>query len=169
MSKKTSESSRVHTMTKIAVIRIRGKTGIRQPIKHAMELIRLYNKHHLVILNTNPATLGTLRKIKDYVTWGELNPEIFQELLTRRGRLPGNQPLAESYLKEKLKLSCSEFTQHFFAAQHTLRDIPGLRTYFRLLPPKGGFERKGIKQPYSMGGALGYRGQDINILIKKML
>ncbi len=40
---------------------------------------------------------------------------------------------------------------------------------FRLNPPKGGFERKGIKKPFSKGGALGYRGSKINSLIKKMV
>ena len=38
-----------------------------------------------------------------------------------------------------------------------------------LAPPRGGFERKGIKQPFKKGGALGNRGEKINDLIKKML
>ena len=62
-----------------------------------------------------------------------------------------------------------EFTQQFFEVKSRLRDIPGLKPYFRLLPPRGGFERKGIKTPFSMGGSLGYRGQHINMLIKRML
>jgi large subunit ribosomal protein L30 len=44
-----------------------------------------------------------------------------------------------------------------------------LKKYFLLHPPRGGFERKGIKTPFSTGGALGYRGAKINDLIKKML
>jgi large subunit ribosomal protein L30 len=40
---------------------------------------------------------------------------------------------------------------------------------FRLNPPKGGFERKGIKQPFRNGGALGNRKDKINELIKKMV
>lgn len=43
------------------------------------------------------------------------------------------------------------------------------KKFFSLAPPKGGFERKGIKKPYSVGGALGYRGEKINDLILKML
>ena len=38
-----------------------------------------------------------------------------------------------------------------------------------LHPPRGGFERKGIKIPFKVGGALGYRGEKINDLIKRML
>lgn len=44
-----------------------------------------------------------------------------------------------------------------------------LKKYFLLHPPRGGFERKGIKTPFTTGGALGYRGDKINDLIKRML
>lgn len=42
------------------------------------------------------------------------------------------------------------------------------RVYF-LAPPKGGFERKGIKIAFNDGGALGDRGDKIVDLIKKMV
>ena len=41
--------------------------------------------------------------------------------------------------------------------------------YYSLHPPKGGFERKGIKVPFSRKGVLGYRGAKINELVQKML
>jgi large subunit ribosomal protein L30 len=40
---------------------------------------------------------------------------------------------------------------------------------FRLSPPKKGFERKGIKKSFIIGGALGDRKNKINELIKKMI
>ncbi|MCF7866540.1 uL30 family ribosomal protein [Candidatus Woesearchaeota archaeon] len=43
------------------------------------------------------------------------------------------------------------------------------KKYYALHPPRGGFERKGIKQPFNKGGVLGYRKEKINELIKKML
>jgi large subunit ribosomal protein L30 len=43
----------------------------------------------------------------------------------------------------------------------------GEKTY-KLSPPKGGFERRGIKAPYSVGGTLGQR-DNMDSLIKKML
>ncbi|MFW5990625.1 MAG: uL30 family ribosomal protein [Candidatus Nanoarchaeia archaeon] len=44
-----------------------------------------------------------------------------------------------------------------------------LKKFFRLHPPKGGFEKKGTKRSYSEKGALGNRGKDINNLIKRMI
>ena len=40
---------------------------------------------------------------------------------------------------------------------------------FFLAPPVGGFERKGIKQPFSIGGALGHRKDGIDSLLQKMM
>ena len=45
--------------------------------------------------------------------------------------------------------------------------IPTIKPVFRLHPPKGGFEKK-IKKPYP-DGELGYRGEEINQLIDKMI
>jgi large subunit ribosomal protein L30 len=43
------------------------------------------------------------------------------------------------------------------------------RTFFRMHPPRGGFERKGIKMPFKNGGVYGNRKEKINLLIKRML
>lgn len=41
--------------------------------------------------------------------------------------------------------------------------------HFFMSPPRGGFERKGIKEQFAKGGALGYRGEKINALIQRMV
>lgn len=41
--------------------------------------------------------------------------------------------------------------------------------FFRLNPPRKGFGRKGIKTPFSIGGALGDRKDLINDLVKRMI
>lgn len=43
------------------------------------------------------------------------------------------------------------------------------KKFYRLAPPRKGFERKGIKKSFSVGGALGYRGEKINELITRMV
>jgi len=40
---------------------------------------------------------------------------------------------------------------------------------FHLNPPRKGFERNGIKQPFTNKGALGYRKDKINDLIQRMI
>ena len=45
----------------------------------------------------------------------------------------------------------------------------GEQKTFRLSPPLKGYERKGTKKPFKLGGALGNRGEKINDLIKRMI
>jgi large subunit ribosomal protein L30 len=42
------------------------------------------------------------------------------------------------------------------------------KTIYFLAPPKGGYEKKGIKVSFVAGGAIGYRADKINKLIEKM-
>ncbi len=43
------------------------------------------------------------------------------------------------------------------------------KKFFRLNPPRKGFGRKGIKKPFSVGGALGNRKEKISELVRRML
>lgn len=156
-------------MKRIGVVRIRGSIGIRKEIKDTMNMLRLYNKNHCIVITNSPNHIGMLRKIKDYVTWGEIDEKTFKELLSKRGKIMAKKNLTENYLKEKTKLSFDEFVKEFFNYKKNLKDVPGLKPFFRLKPPIKGFERKGIKTPFSMGGVLGYRKEKINDLILRML
>ena len=113
--------------------------------------------------------LGMIAKVKDFITWGEIDKETFKLLLEKRGRLPNKQQLTENYVKEKLNFTMVQFAENIFNFKNNLKDLPGLKLFFKLSPPRGGFERKGTKHPYSMGGALGYRKEKISDLIKKMI
>jgi large subunit ribosomal protein L30 len=154
---------------RIAIIRIRGKAKIKKEIEATLSMLRLYNKNTCVIIPNTPAYLGMLNKIKDYVTWGEITEGMFKDLLTKRGKLPGKKRLTPEYLKEKTKLTPEAFAKEFMTFKKELKDVPGLKQFFKLSPPIKGFERKGIKKPFSMGGSLGYRKEKINELLVRMI
>ena len=156
-------------MTKIAVIRIKGKIGLRKDVKDTLNMLRLFNKHTYVIVKNTLNYIGMIKKVKDYVTWGEIDQETFNLLLNKRGKIAGNKPLTEDYLKDKNNVNYEQFTKEFFENKKNLKDIPGVKQFFRLKPPEKGFEKGGIKRPFSMGGVLGYRKDKINDLIRKML
>lgn len=154
---------------KIAVVQIRGTMGMQQQLRDTLRLLKLPKSHSCVVVSGTPSSLGMLNLLKDYTTWGEIDPETFKLLLEKRGRFVGNKPLTLELFKRSANQDIDAFVQDFFADKKTLKDVPGLKTYFRLKPPRHGFERGGIKKPYSMGGALGYRKKDINDLIRRMI
>ncbi len=154
---------------RVAVVRLHGKMGLKKDVKDTLLMLRLYKKHTCVVLPNTPVYIGMINKVKEFVTWGEIKPEVFKKLLEKRGRLPGKKVLTEDYLKQKLKLNFDQFTEKFFEFKKELKDVPGLKPFFKLSPPKHGYEKKGTKKPFSMGGALGYRKSKINELIERMI
>ena len=51
-----------------------------------------------------------------------------------------------------------------------VKDASGkLKPFYRLHPPRGGFERKGIKKTFAEGGVLGDRGAKMDALVLRML
>lgn len=156
-------------MNRIAIVRIRGRAEQKAVVNDTFKLLRLYKKNHCVVIPNTPAYIGMLKRVKDHSTWGEINEKTFKELLLKRGKLPGNGKLTEAYLKDKTKMSADEFVKEFLAGKKELKDIPGLKLYFKLSPPRQGFERKGIKISFGLGGALGYRKDQINELVMRMI
>ena len=153
-------------MTKLAVIRIRGNIGLSQDKRDTLILLKLYNKNYCAIVDSNSSYIGMLTKVKDYVTWGELDQCTFCNLLKERGRFAANKKFTEDSLK---KQTIDEFGKEFFENKKSLKDIPGLKQFFRLRPPVHGFERGGVKKPFSLGGVLGYRKDRINNLLMRMI
>ena len=139
----------------LAAIRIRGRTQINAKIEDTMKMLRLYKNNYCCILPNNPVYAGMLRKAKDYVTWGEIDEETFKLIVEKRGQQFNGR---ETNAKKKIKYN------DFFVFNNKK-----FKKYFCLNAPRKGFGRKGIKHPFTNGGALGYRGDKINELIKRMV
>lgn len=154
---------------RIAIIRLHGKTGLKKGVKDTLNMLRLYKKHTCVIVQNTKDYVGMLTKVRNYATWGEINEASLYELLDKRGKLARNKKLTEDYAKEKLKMSLQDFSKEVVNFEKELKELPGLKLFFKLSPPRGGFEREGIKQQFALGGALGYRKDKINDLIKRMI
>jgi len=156
-------------MTKVAIIRISGEQGLSGKVKTTLKLLNLHKKYTCVLVSNTSQIEGMLKVIKDNVTWGEIDKETVLKLLEKRGRIAGNKPLTLEYLQEKIKLDLNKFADELFAENKQIKEVEGLKPFFKLMPPRKGFERKGTKKHFSVGGALGYRKDKINELIQRML
>ena len=120
---------------KLAVIRVRGKIRVAHTIETALQTLKLHKKNHCAVIPDSPGYVGMLMKIKDRVTWGEIDDETLTLLISKRSK----------------------------AAQKDKA------THFTLNSPKKGYGRKGLKTSFQNKGALCYRGDSINDLIKRMV
>lgn len=150
------------------VIRVRGTINVRKTINDTLKMLRLNKINHCVIIPESIEYNGMLKKAKDYITWGEVNEDVLKELLTSRAKLEGDRPVNDKYIKSNSKYkSLKDFSAEIIKGNAKLSDLKDIKAVFRLHPPRKGYE--GIKRPFSLGGALGYRGDKINDLIRRMI
>ena len=119
---------------KIAVIRLKGENKITYRVEHALQTLKLYRRNGCSIVPNTPSFLGMVKKVNDFVTWGEIDEETLNLLNTRKKKEGDEKGII----------------------------------HFKLNSPKKGHGRKGLKSSFKRGGAMGYRGEEINELIKRM-
>ncbi len=154
--KKATKEPQKGSGKRIAVIRIRGLVEVRHDFKKTMELLRLHTKNICIVLQDTTQNRGMVEKVKDYVTYGEIDDATFDMLVQKRG---------EEYVgRVKDNHDKIDYDGRYFEVNKKK-----YKKFFRLNSPKKGFGRKGIKKAFSQGGALGNRGEKIKDLIDRMI
>jgi len=132
----------------LAVVRVRGRVGIREDISETLDRLNLKRVNNLVLLAGNKSAIGMLHKSKDYITYGEISKDMLKMLFEKK-HIQADDKEIDSIVE--CKKNAKELVQ-----------MP-----VRMKPPKRGYES--TKRGFSVHGALGYRGEKINELIKRML
>jgi large subunit ribosomal protein L30 len=150
-----------------AIVQVRGVVNTRREIKDTLKMLRLHHINHCVLVPDTPEYLGMIRKVKDFVAYGEIDAATVEVILRTRGRLAGNYPLTDDYIRTNSTYAgIAQFSSALSAGEARLSDIPGLKPVLRLHPPRKGYRT--IKRTVQQGGALGYYGAEINSLLHKM-
>jgi len=138
----------------IAIIRISGMVDLNKGIKATLDRLRLRKKYTCVILQENKEISGMLKKVSQYVAYGEIDDEMLKEMILKRGKLIGDKPIEANLVTPLiLKIKSGEFGN--------------MKRFFRLQPPKKGFNKRSrILYPK---GILGNNGKDIALLLRRML
>jgi large subunit ribosomal protein L30 len=139
-----------------AVIRIRGSINMRDDIKDTLAMLRLNRKMHCVLIKENDVMKGMLQKVRNWITWGEVDDNTLRMLIEKRGKKIGEK-----------KLSSQEIDEAFKKIKENQKTPEEIKPVFRLTPPSKGF-KESVKQHYP-AGELGYRGKEINELLKRMI
>lgn len=132
----------------IAVVRVRGRYGVRHTIAETMARMNVTRVNSMALLFGTKSNLGMIKKCNDFVTYGPVKEETVAKIFARKEAKASKEDINALMSGKK-------------AAKEIL-ELP-----IRLKPPRHGYE--GIKKGYSNGGALGYRGDEINELISRMV
>jgi large subunit ribosomal protein L30 len=144
------------------VVRVRGGIHSRHDIRQTLAELHLTRANHATVIPEEPSFRGMLMATQGYLTWGEAESETVSELLKGRGQTRAGASIASgpAGAPPLPELVAS-------VLDRGLARVPTLKPLFRLTPPKGGW--KSTKKPFSLGGALGYRGRAINDLVRRMM
>ncbi|MBS1263146.1 MAG: 50S ribosomal protein L30 [Methanonatronarchaeales archaeon] len=148
----------------IATVRVRGKPGVKPDLRRTLDRLGLSRTNSCVLLPEDDSVVGKIRRVNDYVTWGELDGEGAEAVLGRadvssRKKLTGDRVEAVTGYS-----SIEELTNDLVEGEVTLTDV-GLKRTVRLHPPRKGY--RDTKAPYPEG-SLGHRGEEINELLRRM-
>lgn len=157
-----------HHADALLVIRLRGGINTIPKIKETLRLLRLNRINHCVVIPKNPNMMGMLQVVKDYVTWGEVDEKTLGAVIQGRGRLMGDRPITDSYVKEVTDYkSVQELASAVVSGKFKYGDLKDVKPLFRLHPPVGGVGK--TKRHFTVGGVLGYRGEAINEFVSRMI
>jgi large subunit ribosomal protein L30 len=155
----------------LLAVRLLGPFGTARHIEDALLSLRLGRKFRAVLVEKNDSMLGALRKVKDYVTWGEVKSPDIAAILKERGELSNGMALTDKFVRESFgQESIDELARAVTRGQVKLNALwaKGIMPTFRLHPPSGGL-RASIKRPFGSYGELGYRGAEISRLVARMM
>lgn len=157
----------------LAVVRLRGRIDVSSDVENVLRLLRLRRKFHATLYPEDlPGLGGMLNRASMWITWGEIDYETLVELLRARARALGGRRVDDAYIARATGGkygSVEELASAIYKGAerlHKMGDI--IKPIFRLHPPSGGFKGS-IKKPYGAGGELGYRGREINSLLRRMI
>jgi large subunit ribosomal protein L30 len=139
-----------------AVIRLRGPVGIRKGIRDTLVMLRLDRVNHCVLVPANPSYKGMLHKAEECVTWGEINDKTLEKLIFKRGKIAG---------EDVEKAKAAGLSKKILSDNKAIKEAE-MKPVFRLSPPSKG--HKSVRKFYPRGD-LGYRGEKINELLKRMI
>lgn len=138
-----------------AIIRIRGKINISPKIKKTFDMLGLEKVNSMSIWPETKQSLKMIKLVENYSTFGTISEEMIEKIISKKGKAIKGELDVKKAVKGLIE-------------GKKAKEI-NLKNQFRLNPPKKGFDRKGIKKPFSLGGALGNRKEKVNELIERML
>jgi large subunit ribosomal protein L30 len=137
----------------IIIIRISGMIEIPKEVKETLYRLRLRRKYSAVLIKPSPEKVKLLKKIRNYVAYGDIDKATLTSLIEKRGQPTDKKSFDSKKIVEQLE-------------KKDLQSL-GLKPFFRLHPPRSGIDSKkhfGVHK-----GVLGDNKAKINDLVRRML
>ena len=137
----------------ICIIRIKGNVGLEKGVVETLKRLRLRKKYSCVIIDPKKEDLGMIKKVANFVAFGNIKKDVFEEVIEKRGQI----------IDKTKKIDSKKIADELLKGKKY--EELNLKPFFRLHPP-----RKGIKSKLHFPrGVLGDNKEKINDLVLRML
>jgi large subunit ribosomal protein L30 len=167
---------------------MKGTVNVPQWANLTLENLHLNKKFRATIIPENEQTLGMLRKVKELVSWTSIDKEFIKEFIEKKGRLTepklgtkiakpgeklnniddnGSKSRDQADNKKSLNYDFEKIATDISQNQTYLSKVTGIKPWFALNPPRGGFKKKS-KRSFSQDGILG-ENKELVSLVRRMM
>ena len=148
------------------VVRMRGTVNIPYWANTTLESLNLVKRFRATIVPESDEYSGMLNRIRQLVAWCHVDNETVKDLLDKKGRKTASQPLKKTDLPKEYD-SLDKLASDIANDAVVFSRLNGIKPWFALNPPRGGF-KKSIKKQVPQNGMLGENKLLID-LVKKMM
>lgn len=174
------------------VVRMKGTVNVPRWANLTLGSLHLDKKFRATIIPENEQSLGMLRKIKEWVSWSSVDDSFIREFIEKKGRISASRLVMATTAtgttdamgdssgdgskgdiggndssQKSQDVDLDKVATTISQNQLYLSKIPGIKPWFALSPPKGGFRKKS-KRSYSQNGILG-ENKELISLVKRMM
>ncbi len=156
-------------MGKLLVVNLHGLINVPRGTRETLIQLGIGKRFSAAVVGDDPVSKGSVHLCKDYVAWAPLDADLLTSILKSRGRVSNSKALDDGALKAMGFKTHADLAQAIIKAEDTdrLSSIKGLKPFFGLSPPKGGFRRSSRRQ-FREGGILGENPQ-LPEIVRRML
>ena len=138
------------------VVNLHGQINVPRGTRETLVQLGLGKRFSAAVVGDDPVSKGAVHLCKDYVAWAPLDAELLTDILKSRGRVSNSKALDDEALKAMGFKTYADLAQAIIRGEtsNTLSAVKGLKPFFGLSPPRGGFKRSSRRQ-FREGGILG--------------
>jgi large subunit ribosomal protein L30 len=146
----------VNELGKLIVVNLHGLINVPRGTRETLIQLGIGKRFAATVVGDDPVSKGSVHLCKDYVAWAPLDSELLTSLLESRGRVSNSKTLDDEQLKALGFKTYADLAQSILTGEtsSTLSSVKGLKPFFGLSPPSGGFRRSSRRQ-FREGGILG--------------
>lgn len=148
------------------VVRMRGTVNVPYWADTTLLSLNLAKKFRATIVPENNEYLGMLNRIRQLVAWCRVDNDTVKDLLNKKGKKTASQSLTASELSKEYS-DLDKLASDIANDSVIFSKLKGIKPWFALNPPRGGF-KKSIKKQTNQNGILGENKLLID-LVKKMM